>query len=101
MEDANEAKYIELILSIIDYDFIRRTDKDLENKNNKYIQNVFLKGKDDIIVSNTHAKIIAQNNLFDYEFYKSYYPNLLNIKPTEVLNYYLLYGKNRRDVISK
>lgn len=90
MEDANESKYIEMILSIIDYDFIRRTDTDFKNKTDLQIRYSILSGTDDIIVSKTHAKIIAQNNLFDYEFYKAQHPDLVNAKPTNVLDYYLI-----------
>jgi exopolysaccharide biosynthesis protein len=100
MDDANETQYIEMILSIIDYDFIRRTDKGLENRTDNYIKHLILTAKDDIIVSQTHAKLIAQNNLFDYEFYKSHYPELANMNPTNVLNHYLIYGKDRKDIIS-
>lgn len=100
MEDANESKYIEMILSIIDYDFIRRTDKDLGNITDEQIKHLFLTGKDDIIVSQTHAKLIAQNDLFDYAFYKSHYPEIENMNPTNVLNHYLIYGNYRKDIIS-
>ena len=100
MDDANETKYIEMILSIIDYDFIKRTDKDLENRTYEQINHLILEGKDDIIVSQTHAKIIAQNDLFDYEFYKSHYPELANMNPDNVLNHYLIYGKDSTDIVS-
>ena len=100
MEDANETKYIEMILSIIDYDFIRRTDKDLENITDAQINDLILTGKDDIIVSQTHAQLIAQNELFDYDFYKSHYPELTHMRPTNVLNHYLLNGKKSKYVIS-
>ena len=100
MEDANEAKYIEMILSIIDYDFIRRTDKDLENITNEQIKYLILLGKDNIIVSQIHAKLIVQHDLFDYDFYKSHYPELENMNPNNVLNHYLLHGKNSTDIVS-
>lgn len=100
MDDANETKYTQMILSIIDYKFIRRTDTDLQNISNKQIKHIFLMGKDDIIVSQAHAKLIVQNDLFDYEFYKSHYPNLVNMTPNNVLNHYLIYGKDRKEIIS-
>lgn len=100
MEDANETKYIEIILSIIDYDFIRRTDKDLVNVSADQIQHLILKGKDDIIVSQFHAQLIVQNDLFDYEFYKSHYAELANMNPNNVLNHYLIYGKYSNDIVS-
>jgi hypothetical protein len=100
VEDANEPKYIEMILSIIDYDFIRRTDKTLENRTDEQIKYVILTGKDDIIVSQTHAQLITQNNLFDYEFYKSHYPELENMNPDNVLNHYLIYGKDNKYIVS-
>jgi hypothetical protein len=100
MEESNEHKYIEMILSIIDYDFIRRTDTDLEKMTNEQIKHLVLIGKDDIIVSQTHAQLITQNELFDYNFYKSHYPEVKNMNPTDVLNHYLIYGKDRVDIIS-
>ena len=100
MEDANETKYIEMIFSIIDYDFIRRTNKDLANITDVQIQHLILAGTDDIIVSQTHAKLIVQNDLFDYEFYKSHYPDLVNMTPNNVLNHYLIYGKNSKYIVS-
>jgi hypothetical protein len=100
MDDANETKYIEMILSIIDYDFIRRTDKDLVNASDEQIRHLIFTGKDDIIVSQFHAQLIVQHDLFDYNFYKSNYPELANMKPTNVLNHYLIYGKYRQDIIS-
>jgi len=100
MDDANETKYIEMLLSIIDYTFIRRTDKHLENITNTQIKHLILTGKDDIIVSQTHAQIIAQNNLFDYEFYKSHYPELANMTPDNVLNHYLIYGNDNKYIVS-
>ena len=100
MEDANEHKYIDMILSIIDYDFIRRTDKDLENKTDDQIRYLILTGENDIIVSQTHAKLITQNELFDYNFYKSHYHELENMDPNDVLNHYLIYGKDRMDIVS-
>lgn len=100
MGDANETKYIEMILSIIDYNFIRRTDKDLENIADEQLKYLILTGKDDIIVSQTHAQLIAQNDLFDYYFYKSHYPELINMNPDNVLNHYLIYGKNNKYIVS-
>lgn len=100
MEDANETKYIEMILSLIDYDFIRRTDNDLVNVSDEQIRHLILTGKDDIIVSQLHALLIVQNDLFDYEFYKSHYPEFANMKPTNVLNHYLIYGKERPYIVS-
>jgi hypothetical protein len=100
MDDANETKYIEIILSIIDYDFIKRTDKDLVNVSDEQIRDLILTGKDDIIVSQTHAQLIAQNDLFDYEFYKSHYHELANMNPNDVLNHYLIYGKASKYIIS-
>ena len=100
MEDDNERKYTQIILSIIDYKFIRRTDTDLQNISNKQIKHIFLMGKDDIIVSQTHAKLIVQNELFDYEFYKSHYHDLVNMTPNSVMNHYLIYGKDRKDIVS-
>jgi hypothetical protein len=100
MDDANETKYTQMILSIIDYKFIRRTDTDLQNISNKQIKHIFLMGKDDIIVSQAHTKLIVQNDLFDYEFYKSHYPNLANMTPNNVLNHYLIYGKDRKEIVS-
>jgi hypothetical protein len=101
MEDDNELKYTQMILSIIDYKFIRRTNKDLQNISNKQIKHMFLMGKDDIIVSQIHAKLIVQNDLFDYDFYNShYYYELSNMTPNSVLNHYLIYGKNRKDIVS-
>jgi len=100
MEDTNETKYIEMILSVIDYDFIRRTDKDLVNITDEQIRYLILTGKDDIIVSKLHAQLIAQNDLFDYEFYKSHYHELANMNQTDVLNHYLIYGKDRAYIVS-
>jgi len=100
MEDANESKYIEMILSIIDYDFIRRTDTDFINKTDKQIRKSILTGKDDIIVSQFHAQLIVQNDLFDYEFYKSHYHEHEIINPNNVLNYYLIYGKDKKYILS-
>ena len=100
MEDANETKYIKMILSIIDYNFIRSTDKDLENIPNAKIKRLILTGKENIIVSQTHARLVAQNDLFDYYFYKSHYYELENMTPNNVLNHYLIYGKDRRDIVS-
>ena len=100
MEDANESKYIEMILSIIDYDFIRRTDNDLVNKTDNKIKHLILTGKDDIIVSQTHAQLIVQDDLFDYDFYKSHYYEVADMNPNNVLNHYLLHGKNRKCIIS-
>lgn len=100
MEDANETKYIEMILSIIDYDFIRRTDKDLENITDEQIKFLILTGKDNIIVSQTHAQLIAQDDLFDYDFYKSHYYEVAHMNPNNVLNHYLLYDKNSKCIIS-
>ena len=100
MEDVNETKYIEMILSIIDYDFIRRTDNYLENITDKQIRKSILTGKDDIIVSQKHAQLIAQDDLFDYDFYKSHYYEVAHMNPNNVLNHYLLYGKNRKYIIS-
>jgi hypothetical protein len=100
MDDANEAKYIDMIISIIDYDFIRRTHKDLANKTDTQIKHLILTGNDDIIVSQKHARLIVQNDLFNYNFYKSHYPELANMNPTNVINYYLIYGKDRMDIVS-
>ena len=61
---------------------------------------MILTGKDDIIVSKLHAQLVVQNNLFDYDFYKSHYPELANMNPNDVLNHYLIYGKDRKDIIS-
>jgi hypothetical protein len=100
MEDADENKYIEMILSIIDYDFIRRTNTDLVNSTNAQIKRLILLGKDDIIVSQTHTQLVVQNDLFDYDFYKSHYPELAHMNPDNVLNHYLIYGKDRKDIVS-
>jgi len=100
IEDAQESKYIEMILSIIDYDFIRRTDTTLENRTDEQIHLLILEGKDDLIVSQTHAKLITQNILFDYDFYKSHYHELANMTPNNVLNHYLIYGKDIKNVVS-
>ena len=99
MKDSNETKYVEMILSIIDYEFIRKTDNNLEHMSDDKIKQLFVNGKDDIIVSNTHAQLVVQNDLFDYEFYKSHYDQLVNMTPTNVLNHYLLYGKTI-DIVS-
>ena len=93
MEDVNETKYIEMLLSIIDYDFIRRTDTDLAKATDVQIKYLILTGKDDIIVSQTHVQLITHNNLFNYDLYKSHYPELANMNPSNVLNHYLIYNK--------
>lgn len=100
MGDVDETKYVDMIISIIDYDFIRRTHKDLANKTNEQIKHLILTGNDDIIVSQIHAQLIVQNDLFNYNFYKSHNPELANMNPTNVLNYYLIYGKDRMDIVS-
>ena len=100
MDDANEIQYKEMLLSIIDYNFIRRTDKNLVNKTDEQIKHFILAGNNEIIVSLVHAQLITQTNLFDYEFYKSHYPELSHMNPTEVLDHYLMYGKNRTDIVS-
>jgi hypothetical protein len=100
IEEPNETNYVDMILSIIDYDFIRRTDTDLANLSDEQIKYLFLTGKDDIIVSQTHAQLITQNDLFEYDFYKSHYHELAHMNPSQVLNHYLLYGKARNDIIS-
>lgn len=100
MDDANEIQYIEMILSITDYDFIRRTDNGLVNKTDEQIKHLILTGNDEIIVSLVHAQLITQNNLFDYDFYKSHYQDLGNMNPTDVLNHYLFYGKDAKDIVS-
>lgn len=100
MEDANETRYVEKILSIIDYNFIRRTDKDLTNMSDAQIKHLILIGNDNIIVSKKHTQIVTQNDLFDYDFYKSHYPKLANKNPTDVLNHYLIYGNNRKYIVS-
>lgn len=100
MDQDDETQYVEMILSIIDYDFIRRTDKDLVNVTDEQIKNLILIGKDDIIVSQIHTQLVTQNNLFDYDFYKLHYPELTQMKPNDVLNHYLIYGKDRGDIVS-
>ena len=94
-------EYIEIILSIIDYNFIRRTDKCLENATDAEIENLFITQKDDIIVSDKHAQLVTQNDYFDYEFYKSNYSELVNMSPSNVLDHYLIYGKYNDYVVSK
>ena len=94
-------KYIEMILSIIDYDFIRKTDIDLENLSDDQIKDLFLTQKDDIIVSNKHAQLIAQNDFFDYNFYKSHYSELVNMSPSNVLDHYLIFGKQNKNIVSE
>jgi len=100
IEDAQESKYTDLIFSIIDYNFIRKTDSDLKNKTDEQINLLILEGKDDIIVSQTHAQLITQNTLFDYDFYKSHYSEVANMTPDNVLNHYLIYGKNNQNIVS-
>lgn len=100
MDDVNETQYVEMILSIIDYDFIRRTNNNFVNKTDKQIKNLILAGDNEIIVSQVHAQIITQNNLFDYEFYKSHYPELSGMNPSNVLNHYFIYGVNGKYVTS-
>lgn len=100
MAKNNETQYVEIILSLLDCDFIRRTDKNLEHITDEQLKQLILKGKDDIIVSQTHAQLITNNNLFDYDFYKSHYPELTHMNPTDVLNHYLIYGRDRRDIVS-
>jgi len=99
MDEVNETKYVELLLSIIDYDFIRKTDKDLTNMSDILIKQLILKGKDDIIVSQKHAQLIVQNDLFDFNFYKSHYPEVANMTPNNMLNHHLIYGRNI-DIVS-
>ena len=100
MNEDDETQYIEMILSIIDYYFIRRTNPDLVNNTDEQITNLILKGKDDIIVSHTHAELVTQNNLFNYDFYKSHYPELTHMNPNDVLNHYLINGKDKKDIVS-
>lgn len=83
---------IEYLISIADYDFIRKTHIHLKNANNKtiikQIQN--LKNVINIIVSDKHCKLMTQNEFFDYQFYKNLLDPNNTLEPYEVIEHYIV-----------
>ena len=82
----------EYLVSIADYDFIRKTHNNLKHATNQNIINEIQNSKNivNIIVSDKHCKLMTQNEFFDYNFYKNLLdPNNI-LEPYEVIENYII-----------
>ena len=85
-------KLVEYLLTIIDYDFVRKTHVDLQTASNEDIEAQLKNsiGTVNIIVSNQHCRFFTLNDFFEYDFYQTQVdPNKL-YKPFELLEWYIL-----------
>jgi hypothetical protein len=82
----------EYLVSITDYDFIRKTHKHLKNATNKDIIEKLNDTTDviNIIVSEKHCKLMTQNEFFEYEFYKNILDPNDTLQPYEIIEYYII-----------
>jgi hypothetical protein len=83
----------EYLLTITDYDFIRKTHADMQLASNEDIANniVMSEGIIDIIVSNSHCRLITVNEFFDYDVYQNLANPTKTLKPFELLEWYILH----------
>jgi len=82
----------EYLVSIIDYDFIRKTHRHLNKASNKAIIEKIKETTNtiNIIVSEKHCKLMTQNEFFDYAFYKSILDPNDTLEPYEVIEHYII-----------
>ena len=100
LDDIEYDEYFNVLIQIIDYEFIRETQPEYKNYSNNEIYKLINVNKNkDIIVSNKHVQFIVQDDLFDYIYYKNNYivnNSILKIKSiNEILDNYLLTNKHK------